>query len=129
MFAAGGVIYVYFTYGMHYCLNIVTGRKGTGEAVLLRAGEPLEGIEIMRYNRGITDIKKLANGPGKLTQALGIFDTGLSGEKLGENMLWLEPPAETVSAKDIIAAPRIGIRQAVDSPWRFYIKSNLFVSR
>jgi DNA-3-methyladenine glycosylase len=71
MFEAGGLIYVYFTYGAHYCINIVTGPKGTGEAILLRAAEPLEGVEIMQQNRGSLDIYNLASGPGKLTQALG----------------------------------------------------------
>jgi DNA-3-methyladenine glycosylase len=65
MFEAGGRLYVYFTYGMHYCLNIVVGQKGVGEAVLIRAAEPVEGVEIMRQNRGITEINQLTNGPGK----------------------------------------------------------------
>lgn len=84
MFQAGGRLYVYFTYGMHYCLNVVTGQKGVGEAVLLRAAEPLEGIKIMQANRVIDDIQNLANGPGKLAQALGIKDTTLSGKILNK---------------------------------------------
>ncbi len=130
MFEAGGRLYIYFTYGMHYCMNIVTGKKGVGEAVLLRAGEPLEGIEIMSKNRGgISDIHNLANGPGKLTQALGIKDTSLSGKKLDLLSIYLEPPAVNVKAKDIIASLRIGIREATEMPWRFYIKDDPFVSR
>jgi DNA-3-methyladenine glycosylase len=129
MFRAGGRLYVYFTYGMHYAVNIVVGSAGVGEAVLIRAAEPVEGIEIMQTNRGITDIKNLANGPGKLTQALGITDTKLSGKTLNRSSIWLEPPVEPIQANNIIAAPRIGITKAIDLPWRFYIKDNRFVSR
>jgi len=130
MFGAGGRLYVYFTYGMHHCLNLVVGAKGVGEAVLLRAAEPLEGIVIMQKNRGgIRDINNLANGPGKLTQALGIRDTSLSGKLLNKSSIYLEPPTWPVKAKDIIASPRIGIREAADMPWRFYLKDNPFVTK
>lgn len=130
MFEAGGTLYVYFTYGMHYCLNLVVGKKGVGEAVLLRAAEPIEGIEIMQKNRGgITDLTQLANGPAKLTQVLGIVDTSLSGKKLDLLSIYLEPPETPFNASDIIASSRIGIREATDMPWRFYIKDNVFVSK
>jgi DNA-3-methyladenine glycosylase len=129
MFQAGGRLYVYFTYGMHYCLNIVTGPAGTGEAVLIRAAEPLEGIDIMRANRGIEDTKNLANGPGKLAQALGIFDTSLSGKTLNKSSISLEVPAGKARKGDIITGPRIGITKAAEQPWRFYIKANPFVSK
>jgi DNA-3-methyladenine glycosylase len=129
MFEAGGLIYVYFTYGAHYCINIVVGKKGIGEAVLLRAAEPLEGIEIMQQNRGSLDIYNLAGGPGKLAQALGIKSTDWSGKPLGKSTVYLEPPAQKIEAKDIITSPRIGISQAKDVPWRFYIKDNIFVSK
>jgi DNA-3-methyladenine glycosylase len=128
MFQAGGRLYVYFTYGMHYCLNIVTGPAGRGEAVLIRAGEPLKGLELMKANRGTDDTKNLANGPGKLAQALGIFDTSLSGKILNKSSIWLEP-AEQVDRQAITTAPRVGIKKAADQPWRFYIKNNPFVSR
>ena len=130
MFEAGGRLYVYFTYGMHHCLNLVVGAKGVGEAVLLRAAEPLEGIEILQKNRGgITSIHNLANGPGKLTQALGIKDTALSGKLLNKSSIYLEPPIKSLNAKDIIASPRIGIREAADMPWRFYLKDSPFVTK
>jgi DNA-3-methyladenine glycosylase len=129
MFQAGGRLYVYFTYGMHYCLNIVTGPAGTGEAVLIRAAEPLEGIDIMRANRGIEDTKNLTNGPGKLAQALGIFDTSLSGKTLNKSSISLEVPAGKARKADIITGPRIGITKAAEQPWRFYIKANPFVSK
>lgn len=129
MFEAGGRIYVYFTYGMHYCMNLVVGAKGVGEAVLLRAGEPVSGIEIMRKNRnGINDIHNLASGPAKLTQVIGITDTNLSGKLLNKSSIYLEPPIELVKTSDIIASSRIGIREAKQMPWRFYIKNNPFVS-
>jgi DNA-3-methyladenine glycosylase len=129
MFEAGGRLYVYFTYGMHYAINIVVGPKGVGEAVLIRAAEPLEGIEIMQANRGITDLKNLTSGPGKLAQALGIIDTKLSGEILNKSSILLEAPLETTNPKHIKTAQRVGIRHAVDLPWRFYIKDNPHVSK
>ena len=134
MFEAGGRLYVYFTYGIHHCLNIVVGAKGVGEAVLLRAGEPLKGIEIMRKNRFGSAVRgptshNLANGPGKLTQALGITDTLLSGEILNRSSIYLEPPQKPIKAQDIITSPRIGIREATDMHWRFYLKNNPFVSK
>jgi DNA-3-methyladenine glycosylase len=109
-------------------LNIVTGPAGRGEAVLIRAGEPLKGLELMKANRGTDDTKNLANGPGKLAQALGIFDTSLSGKILNKSSIWLEP-AEQVDRQAITTAPRVGIKKAADQPWRFYIKNNPFVSR
>jgi len=129
MFEAGGRLYVYFTYGMHYCINIVVGNAGVGEAVLLRAGEPLEGIEIMKKNRGVTDGKNLANGPAKLAQALGIRGTSFSNKKLNKSSIYLQHPDEKINPNDIVVNPRIGIRNATDKPWRFYIKDNPFVSK
>ncbi|MBX4188629.1 DNA-3-methyladenine glycosylase [Candidatus Saccharibacteria bacterium] len=128
MFEAGGRLYVYFTYGMHYCLNIVTGETDRGEAVLIRAGEPLEGIEIMQANRGISDIRNLTNGPAKLAQALAIYDTSLSGEILNKSSILLQP-GETAGQIEVTTGPRIGISKAIEQPWRFYIKDNPFVSR
>ncbi len=129
MYESGGRLYVYFTYGKHYCLNIVVGRKGVGEAVLIRAAEPLVGIEIMQANRGISDIKNLTNGPGKLAQALGIHDTHLSGKILNKSSILLEGPEVPVKQSDIVASPRIGITAGTELPWRFYIKGNPYVSR
>lgn len=128
MFEAGGRLYVYFTYGMHYCLNIVVGQKGVGEAVLIRAAEPIDGVEIMQTNRVMRDIFNLTNGPGKLAQALGIRDTSLSGEILNKSSIYLEP-GELIAKNQIASAPRVGIRHAADLPWRFYIKDNQFVSK
>ncbi|HEX5447683.1 MAG TPA: DNA-3-methyladenine glycosylase [Candidatus Saccharimonadales bacterium] len=129
MFKAGGHLYVYFTYGMHYALNLVTGPEGVGEGVLVRAGEPVRGLEIIEKNRGLTDIKNLTNGPGKLTQALGIRDTSLSGKILNKSSIFLEPPQKLVNEKDIAVSPRVGITKAAEQPWRFYIRNNPYVSK
>jgi DNA-3-methyladenine glycosylase len=129
MFEAGGHIYVYFTYGTHYCLNIVTGKKGAGEAVLIRALEPTNGFDFMKINRKTENISNLTNGPGKLTQAIGINNTQMSGQKLGKLSLYLVPPKQRVDISDIMAAPRIGITRATENHWRFYLKDNPFVFR
>lgn len=129
MFEAGGTIYVYFTYGMHYCMNIVVGPAGRGEAVLFRAGEPLKGIEIMQKNRNTSDIHNLANGPAKLTQALGIKGTSLSGKLLNRSNIYLEEPKIRVKPTDIASSARIGILKNTNQPWRFYIKDSTFVSK
>jgi len=129
MFRVGGHLYVYFTYGRHYALNIVTGPAGRGEAVLLRAAEPLESIEIMQQNRKLTDVKKLAAGPGRLAQAIGINDTTLTGKLLDLLSIYLEPPKKSVRSNEIIVSPRIGITKAAHQPWRFYLKDNPFVSK
>jgi DNA-3-methyladenine glycosylase len=124
MFEEAGTIYIYFTYGMHYCMNIVAGPVGRGEAVLIRALEPMEGIEEMRANRGYRPDHELTNGPAKLVQALGI-SPALNGRRLGSE-LCLEPAAPPGA---IIETTRVGIKQAVDTKWRFYIVGNPFVSK
>ncbi len=129
MFAAGGHLYVYFTYGMHYCLNIVVGKAGRGEVVLIRAAEPLEGIDLMFKNRGVDRIQLLTNGPAKVTQALGIKDTNLSGKKLGKGALELLPPTEIIDQTNIGVSGRVGITRATDQLWRFYLKTSPFVSK
>lgn len=129
MFEAGGHLYVYFTYGMHYALNLVSGPAGVGEGVLIRAGEPLVGIEIMKQNRGVNEIKNLSNGPGKLAQALGISSTELSGKTIGEDTVWLELPEQLIDKSDIIIGPRIGVSKAASVQARFYIKNSPFVSK
>jgi len=126
LFGPPGTIYIYFIYGVHYCLNVVTGRMGKGDALLIRALEPLEGIELMKQRRGTQDSKKLCNGPAKLVQALGIPAT-LNGGNYFSGPLRLEM-GERVPAANIAAAPRIGISKATDKPWRFYITDSPFVS-
>jgi DNA-3-methyladenine glycosylase len=127
MFEEGGTIYVYFTYGMYNCVNIVTGPAGSGQAVLIRALEPTDGLEVMAERRKVTDPKLLASGPGRLTIALGI-NRELSGSRLGKT-LSLRPPRKPVLKTKIAAGPRIGLSRAQDFPWRFYIKDSRFISK
>lgn len=126
MFGPPGHLYVYFSYGMHYCCNIVTGPIGHGAAVLLRAVEPLTGLDIMRQNRnGITD--HLTNGPAKLCQAF-LIDRLWNGHDLRKPPLQvlLNPP---LSPKQIVQTTRIGISRGTDVPWRFYIRDNAYISK
>jgi DNA-3-methyladenine glycosylase len=126
MFGPAGHLYVYFTYGMHYCMNVVCGPQGTGSAVLIRAVEPLSGEEALRQNRKGKSGIELTNGPAKLCQALGI-DRSWNGHDLQKSPLKLitNPPAH----QGIVQTPRIGITQAKDVPWRFYLRDNPYVSR
>jgi DNA-3-methyladenine glycosylase len=127
MFGPSGHAYVYFTYGMHYCMNIVTGATGYGSAVLIRAIEPLEGEDMMSENRGDKQGIEITNGPAKLCQALAI-DKAWNGHDLHEAPLQLIlKPA--VPSELIVRTTRIGISQAQDTPWRFYIKDSPYVSR
>lgn len=125
MFGQSGHLYVYFTYGMHYCCNIVTGLEGVGSAVLIRAVQPIEGIEFMRELRD-KEGPELSNGPAKLCQALGIDDR-LNGHDLTQSPLKLiiKPPTNTGL---IIKSKRIGISKSKELLWRFYCSDNPFVS-
>jgi DNA-3-methyladenine glycosylase len=127
MFGPPGRAYVYFTYGMHYCLNAVTGPVGQASAVLLRAIQPVVGSELMRERRGTTiPDRDLARGPGRLCQALGIT-TADDGTDLTGDALWI---SETVDAPDLLIAttPRIGITRAAELPWRFVVCDNQYIS-
>lgn len=127
MFGEPGHAYVYFTYGFHYCANFVTQPKGKPEAVLIRALEPLEGIDIMMRNRNKTHDRDLCSGPGKLTQALGI-DLSLNGADLLSEKIYVIDDKSNVG--EIIMRPRIGIKLAVDELWRFYpLKYKEWVSK
>ncbi len=124
LYKEAGTIYVYLIYGIHYCVNIVTGNKGHGQGVLIRALEPTIGLEAMKANRGTKALKNLTNGPGKLTQALGI-GPGLNGRHIGNSSLRL---GDKHPVADITQTTRIGITKAADLPWRFYVTSSPFVS-
>lgn len=128
MFEAGGVAYVYFTYGMHFCFNIVTEKKGFPAAFLVRAVESLHGIEAMKKLRGTDDIRNLTNGPAKLCRAMQI-DRKLNGVKLNDERLFLGDDGFMVHKKDIGNSTRIGIKVGTDKKWRFFLKGNEFVSR
>lgn len=132
MYLQGGHAYVYFTYGMHYCMNVVTQEADLAEAVLLRAAQPLRGIESMRKRRikAKRDVD-LMNGPGKLCQALDI-DRALDGEPLDGNRLWLTGRDIDLSDDDIAVSPRIGVDYSGDAaawPLRFFLRGNPYVSR
>lgn len=128
MFRAGGHLYVYFTYGMHFCMNVVTEAEGIGAAVLIRAIEPLEGIATMRRQRGgDKPDQRLADGPAKLCQALAIGRPENGAFLDGSVVGILDAPA--VSDGDLQCSPRIGITLGRELPWRFFIASSPWVSR
>jgi DNA-3-methyladenine glycosylase len=130
MYGIGGTAYVFFVYGMYYQFNVVTNNAEAPHAVLIRAVEPVEGIELMRKRRHGQPDHNLTNGPGKLCIALGIDRALDAADLLGEKV-WLEP-GEKVSRSLIATGPRIGIDYAEewkDKPWRFWIRNNAFVSR
>ena len=122
-----GIAYVYRSYGIHALLNAVSEPDGVGAAVLIRAIEPADGIELMRARRGPVPDRELANGPGKLTQALGI-GLDLNGTSLlGDGPIAFEPRSGPVDV--VRSAPRIGISRAVDLDWRFSLAGSRHVSR
>jgi DNA-3-methyladenine glycosylase len=127
MFGPAGHLYVYFTYGMHYCCNVVTGPAGEGSAVLIRALEPVEGEEQMALNRRGASGEQITNGPAKLCQALRV-DASLNGHDLHEAPLRLEL-SSPLAVDQIVQTTRIGISRAKDVPWRFYEKHNKYVSK
>ncbi len=131
MYLEGGHAYVYFTYGMHWCLNVVTQERDVAEAVLLRAAEPLRGIESMRTRRPKAKMDRdLMNGPGKICMAMDI-DRRLDGESFRGDTLWLAARDIAVADDDIAVSPRIGIDNSGDAaawPLRFFIRDNRHVS-
>jgi len=125
MFLPGGHAYVYRSYGIHWCLNVVCGEAGTAGAVLLRALEPREGLDVMRERRGLADPRLLCSGPGRLCQALGVTreHDGLQLDR---------PPFELRARRgevEIVRGPRIGITKAADLPWRYGLAGSRFLSR
>jgi len=130
MYGPAGHVYVFFVYGMYYQFNVVTGPIGHPHAVLVRAVEPVEGMEIMRTRRGPMKDRNLTSGPGKVCIALGI-DRGLNGQDLRASRVWIEN--HRIFATDKIArGPRIGIDYAAEDatwPWRFWVHPNIFVSK
>ena len=125
MFGPPGLAYVYLSYGIHWCLNFVCREKDHGAAVLIRAIEPLYGIEVMRRRRGMDELRLLCSGPGRLGQALGVTHD-MNGMRLDRKPFRLVPPKV---APEIVTGPRIGISKATDVPWRFGLAGSAFLSK
>lgn len=126
MFGPPGRLYVYFTYGMHFCMNVVCGPPGKPSAVLLRAGEIVEGIELARERRGPVRDRELASGPARMCVALGIDRT-----HNGVNLTLEQSPVRlTLGGYDgrVSTGPRVGLREAADRPWRFWAEGDPTVS-
>jgi DNA-3-methyladenine glycosylase len=131
MFGIGGFSYVYFVYGMHYQFNVVAGTEGTPHAILVRALEPVEGIDWMEERRRHDLSPNLTNGPGKLCQAMGI-DLNLNRQDLLGDRIWLEKTRNKIVEANIASGPRVGIDYAeefVHAPWRFWLTGNPYVSK
>ncbi len=131
MFGAGGHAYVYLCYGIHHLFNVVTNRKGKADAVLIRALEPTDGIDLMMSRLHLKNQNRITSGPGKLTRALGI-DRNFNGVGLGSDHLWIEDVGIKVPKNEITASPRIGIDYAGQDallPWRFRVKDNEWTSK
>jgi DNA-3-methyladenine glycosylase len=118
MFGPPGHLYVYLIYGLHHCLNVVTGPPGHGAAVLLRAAEPLEGVTAMAANRGLDDPRLLCRGPARLAQALGVDRTFDGIDLVRSDVLWLEA-GEPVPSERVTAGSRVGISVGTQMPWRW----------
>lgn len=125
MFGPPGHAYVYRSYGIHWCLNFVCREEGHGAGVLIRAIEPLEGLDRMRERRGLEDVRLLCSGPGKLCQAMGVTH-GLNGMPLAAPPFLLEQGGLEC---ELVTGPRIGISKAMDVPWRFGLAGSRYLSR
>jgi DNA-3-methyladenine glycosylase len=133
MFNEGGYFYVYFTYGTHYCCNVVTGKKDHGTAVLIRAIEPIKGVKKMienRYGRDLLNEKErfnLTSGPGKVCRAMGINKSHYGADLTDGTIFILD--SQKVQNNMIVVTKRVGIKKSIELPWRFYIKDNPYVSK
>jgi DNA-3-methyladenine glycosylase len=125
MFGPAGRLYVYRSYGIHWCANVVCGSEGVGAAVLVRALEPTHGIGVMRARREVDDLRLLCSGPGRLAQALGISGSH-DGFVLDAPPFELRPPEADV---EVVVAPRVGITRGAEHHWRYALKGSAFVSR
>ena len=132
MFGPPGHLYVYFTYGMHFCMNVVTGRVGEGSAVLLRAAEPLDGQDRMAKARGLAspyDPRLLCSGPARLTQAFGVTREVNGIDLLGGGTSLALAAGAPVPDADVGVSGRVGITVGLERPWRFFMAGNPFASR
>jgi DNA-3-methyladenine glycosylase len=125
MFGSPGFVYVYRSYGIHWCVNFVCEKEGSASAVLIRALEPTHGLAAMRRRRDVDDVRALCSGPGKLTEALGITHA--------QNARALDAPPFALHARkapvDVVAGVRIGLTKAVDLPWRYGLRGSKFLSK
>jgi DNA-3-methyladenine glycosylase len=126
MFEQPGHAYVYFIYGMHWCFNAVCAAEEVGEAVLIRALEPVQGIDLMRRRRGNVKDRELCSGPARLCQALGIGGLHNGLDLLESSLRIVGRPG---SVTDVVQTTRVGLTQAADRPWRFYERDSVWVSR
>lgn len=127
MFGSAGHVYIYFTYGMHYCFNVVSGQPGHGQGVLIRALQPVEGIEIMQKRRSKDNQKELCNGPAKLVQAMGITKADYGKPLFDNNELFIKSRKQ--GKLDIQKGSRIGVSKEIEKPLRFWIAGNPYISR
>ncbi|MDX6766915.1 MAG: DNA-3-methyladenine glycosylase [Candidatus Methylacidiphilales bacterium] len=131
MYAAGGLAYVYLCYGLHHLFNVVTGPEGRPDAVLVRAVEPLEGVEVMlRRRRMESAARRLTAGPGVMSQALGIT-TAIDRCDLRGDRVWIVDDGVSVAGADVVCSPRVGVDYAGEDarrPWRFRIRGHRFTS-
>ena len=125
MFGLPGTLYVYRSYGVHWCVNVTCEAEGVAAAVLLRALEPTAGLETMRARRGAVPDRALCAGPGRLTQALGITSAD-DGAAVTAAPFALLPPEDAV---EVVATPRVGITRAAELPWRYVVKGSDWLSR
>jgi DNA-3-methyladenine glycosylase len=128
MFGPPGRLYVYFTYGMHFCMNVVTGDDGEGSAVLLRAVEPLEGLDRMAEHRGLSEPRLLCAGPGRLCQALEVGREQNGTDLVAGSELRILR-GSPVADEEVLAGPRVGLTVALEQPWRFVVATSRFLSR
>ena len=130
MFGPAGVLYVYFTYGMHWCANVVCGPEGDASAVLLRAGEVIEGLEVARDRRPTAcSDRDLARGPARLAAALGLTGTEGGIDLLAARQhVRLTGSLGSVVQEDVATGPRVGLTKAAETPWRFWVRDDLTVS-
>jgi DNA-3-methyladenine glycosylase len=131
MFEAGGIAYLYICYGIHDMLNIVTGPAGSSHAILIRAIEPIIGIETMQQRRGNVPLKRLAKGPGSLAKALGL-NKSFDRESVTGDLIWVADQEVIIPLENIKATDRVGLSCAepyFSIPWRFCLSGNAFVSK
>jgi DNA-3-methyladenine glycosylase len=127
MFGPPGRLYVYFSYGVHFCANVVTDAEGRGSAVLLRAAEPLEGVDVMARHRGLDDGRRLCAGPGRLTQALAISRSQNGADVVRGTEVFLTA-GEATRPSRVARTSRVGVRSGADRRWRFLERGDPFVS-